>query len=65
MNMAGQFGSTRREAAYGGLVEKWGWRAPLASVAAWLFLSALLLLKIDASKPFVPEELPPVEAEAA
>jgi ACS family glucarate transporter-like MFS transporter len=65
MNMAGQMGSTIAAAAYGGMVEKYGWNLPLAGVATLSFVSALLWLKIDATQPLVPEELPPVEARAA
>jgi predicted MFS family arabinose efflux permease len=65
MNMAGQFGSTIASAAYGGLVESYGWNVPLAGVACLSLLSGLMWLKIDATKPLVPEELPPVEARAA
>jgi ACS family glucarate transporter-like MFS transporter len=65
MNMAGQMGSTIAAAAYGGMVEKYGWNLPLAGVATLSFVSALLWLKIDATEPLVPEELPPVEARAA
>ena len=56
MNMAGQMGATIAAAAYGNLVEKWGWNLPLIPVATLSLISALLWLKIDPTKVLVPEK---------
>lgn len=56
MNMAGQMGSTIAAAAYGGLVEKYGWNPPLVGLGVLSLISALFWLRIDPTRLLVPEE---------
>jgi ACS family glucarate transporter-like MFS transporter len=66
MNMAGQMGSTIAAAAYGNMVEKFGWNPPLMGLAALSLASALVWLAIDPTKLLVPEEQPePAAAKPA
>lgn len=51
MNMAGQMGATIMSYGFGVLVEKYGWNMPLVLIAGLSFLSALIWLKIDPTKP--------------
>ena len=57
MNTAGQFGSFLSSIAFGALVDAFGGRydVPLVLFSAFLALSALLFLRIDASQPLLPE----------
>jgi len=58
MNMAGQMGATIASAAYGKMVERWGWNPPLAGLAGLSLLSALIWLRIDATRLLIPEPAP-------
>ncbi len=58
MNMAGQMGSTIAAAAYGNLVEKYGWNPPLLGLAGLSLISALFWLLIDPTKLLAPEREP-------
>ena len=57
MNTAGQLGSFLSSIAFGALVDKFGGRydVPLLLFSVMLGISALLFLRIDASRPLVPE----------
>ena len=56
MNMGGQVGSFLSSVAFGYIVQAYGsYNAPLFPMAAMVALSSLLFLKIDPTKPLVPE----------
>jgi sugar phosphate permease len=61
MNMAGQMGATIASAAYGGLVERYGWNVPLIGLASLSLVSALLWLVIDPTRQLVREESPQLQ----
>lgn len=59
MNTAGQVGSFLSSVAFGYLVKFLGsYNAPLIPMSGMLFLSAALFLKIDPTRPLVPEPAP-------
>ena len=53
MNTAGQIGGVIMSIGYGALVDTYGWNFPLALIAGSCFVSMLLWLKIDPSKPLL------------
>lgn len=53
MNTAGQMGATISSVAFGYMTASYGWNLPLIGIASLFFVSALLWLCIDASKPLV------------
>jgi sugar phosphate permease len=57
MNMAGQIGSFASSVAFGYIVTAFGgnFNAPLFPMAALLFISALIFLRIDPTKQLIPE----------
>jgi MFS transporter, ACS family, glucarate transporter len=56
MNMGGQVGSFLSSVAFGYIVQAYGsYNAPLFPMAAMVAVSSLLFLKIDPTKPLVPE----------
>jgi MFS family permease len=59
MNMAGQMGATLMSYGFGELVEKYGWNWPLVLIAGISFLSALIWLKIDPTRPIRAAEAEP------
>jgi ACS family glucarate transporter-like MFS transporter len=58
MNTAGQMGATISSVAFGYLTASYGWNLPLIGIAGLFFVSALLWLAIDASKPLLPKPEP-------
>lgn len=60
MNMAGQFGSFLSAVSFGYMVSYFqNYNTPLIPLAVMLLISALLFLRIDATKQLVPEVTPP------
>lgn len=53
MNTAGQIGGVVMSVGYGALVDSYGWNLPLGLIACSCFVSMLLWLKVDPSKPLV------------
>jgi ACS family glucarate transporter-like MFS transporter len=65
MNTAGQMGATISSVGFGYLTGIYGWNLPLIGIAGLFFVSALLWLCIDASKPLVAKAaIPLVERHA-
>jgi len=62
MNMAGQMGATLMSYGFGVLVERYGWNWPLVLIAGLSFLSALIWLKIDPTRPIRAAEPEPILA---
>ena len=57
MNMAGQVGSFLSAVVFGYLVKFFGsYNTPLIPMSVMLFVSALLFLKIDPTRPIIPEQ---------
>ncbi len=57
MNMAGQVGSFLSAVVFGYLVKFFGsYNTPLIPMSVMLFVSALLFLRIDPTRPIIPEE---------
>jgi hypothetical protein len=65
MNTAGQMGATIMSYAFGRMVESYGWNLPLIVISAFSFLSALIWLRIDPTRPLTPATPEPVAAPAA
>jgi MFS transporter, ACS family, glucarate transporter len=65
MNMAGQMGATLMSYGFGVMVEMYGWNWPLVAIAGLSFLSALIWLKIDPTRPIRAAEPEPVGAGVA
>ncbi len=61
MNTLGQMGATIMSYSFGRMVETYGWNMPLVIIAGLFFVSALIRLKIDPTKPIraaAPEPAP-------
>jgi len=65
MNTAGQMGASIMAITFGSLVESYGYNLPLVGIALLFFVSALVWLKIDPTKPLLqPAEQAPTPVEA-
>ena len=65
MNTAGQIGASVMAIAFGTLVEGYGYNLPLVGIALLFFVSALVWLKIDPTKPLIdPPGQEPTAVEA-
>ncbi len=51
MNTLGQMGATIMSYSFGVMVEEYGWNLPLVAIAGLFFVSALIWLKIDPTRP--------------
>jgi MFS family permease len=64
MNTMGQMGATIMSYGFGVMVEKYGWNWPLVLIAGFSFISALIWLKIDPTRPIRSAEPEPAPAMA-